>query len=86
MNSSQTVMLRDLKEGLSYRVRLVARGHLDQPLHLSEELVVTVPGEAVSERLPPPLAPSIVTGRVCSHVILAKHGFNRRVVVTLCVV
>lgn len=79
-------MLRGLKEGLSYRVRLVARGHLDQPLHLSEELLVKVPGEAVSERLPPPLAPSIVTGRMCSDVILAKHGFNRHVVVTLCVV
>lgn len=84
MNSSQTVMLRGLKEGLSYRVRLVARGHLDQPLHLSEELLVTVPGEAVSERLPPPLAPSIVTGRMCSDVILAKHGLNTHVVVTLC--
>lgn len=79
-------MLRGLKEGLSYRVRLVARGHLDQPLHLSEELLVTVPGEAVSERLPPLLAPSIVTGRMCSYVNLAKHGFNQHVVVTLCVV
>ncbi|XP_056907092.1 neuronal cell adhesion molecule-like isoform X6 [Takifugu flavidus] len=46
VNSSQTVMLRGLKEGLSYRVRLVARGHLDQPLHLSEELLVTVPAVA----------------------------------------
>lgn len=54
MNSSQNVMLRGLKEGLSYRVRLVARGHQDQPLHLSEELLVTVPGEAVSQRPPPP--------------------------------
>lgn len=45
-NGSQSVILRDLKEGLSYRVRLVARGHHDQPLHLSEELLVTVPGEA----------------------------------------
>lgn len=86
VNSSQTVMLRGLKEGLSYRVRLVARGHLDQPLRLSEELLVTVPGEAVSERLPPPSAPSVVTGRMCSDVIVAKHGFNRHVVVTLCVV
>lgn len=56
MNSSQTVILRGLKEGLSYRVRLVARGHHDQPLHLSEELLVTVPGEALLERSPPPLA------------------------------
>ena len=56
VNSSQTVILRGLKEGLSYRVRLVARGHHDQPLHLSEELLVTVPGEALLERSPPPLA------------------------------
>lgn len=56
VNSSQNVILRGLKEGLSYRVRLVARGHHDQPLHLSEELLVTVPGEALSERSPPPLA------------------------------
>lgn len=58
MNNSQNVILRGLKEGLSYRVRLVARGHHDQPLHLSEELLVTVPGEAFSERSPPTLAQS----------------------------
>ncbi|CAG08667.1 unnamed protein product, partial [Tetraodon nigroviridis] len=46
VNSSQNVILRGLKEGLSYRVRLVARGHHDQPLHLSEELLVTVPAVA----------------------------------------
>lgn len=56
-NSSQNVILRGLKEGLSYRVRLVASGHHDQPLQLSEELLVTVPGEALSARSPPPLAP-----------------------------
>ncbi|XP_068168323.1 neuronal cell adhesion molecule-like isoform X2 [Antennarius striatus] len=46
VNGSQNVMLKGLKGGLSYRVRLVARGHHDQPLHLSEELVVTVPAVA----------------------------------------
>ncbi len=47
VNGSQNVMLKGLKGGLSYRVRLVAKGHHDQPLHLSEELLVTVPGEAL---------------------------------------
>lgn len=54
VNGSQNVMLKGLKGGLAYRVRLVARGHHDQPLHHSEELVVKVPGEAVPGRSPPP--------------------------------
>lgn len=54
VNGSQNYMLKGLKEGLSYRVRLVAKGHSDQALHHSEELLVTVPGEAVPGRSPPP--------------------------------
>uniref|UniRef100_A0A3Q1AY50 Neuronal cell adhesion molecule n=1 Tax=Amphiprion ocellaris TaxID=80972 RepID=A0A3Q1AY50_AMPOC len=46
VNGSQNFMLKGLKEGLSYRVRLVAKGHQDQPLHCSEELLVTVPAVA----------------------------------------
>ncbi|KAM8750866.1 neuronal cell adhesion molecule-like isoform 2-T2 [Acanthopagrus schlegelii] len=46
VNGSQTYMLKELKGGISYRVRLVAKGHHDQPLHLSKELVVTVPAVA----------------------------------------
>lgn len=46
VNGSQNFMLKGLKEGLSYRVRLVAKGHHDQPLHCSEELLVTVPAVA----------------------------------------
>uniref|UniRef100_A0A8C9ZZB7 Neuronal cell adhesion molecule-like n=1 Tax=Sander lucioperca TaxID=283035 RepID=A0A8C9ZZB7_SANLU len=38
VNGSQNVMLKGLKGGLSYRVRLVAKGHHDQPLHRSEDL------------------------------------------------
>lgn len=49
VNGSQNVKLKGLKVGLSYRVRVVAKGHRDQPLHSSEELLVTVPGEAVPE-------------------------------------
>lgn len=56
VNGSQNVTLKGLKGGLSYRVRLVAQGHHDQPLHHSEELVVSVPGEAVPRWSPPPLA------------------------------
>ncbi|XP_032379063.1 neuronal cell adhesion molecule isoform X3 [Etheostoma spectabile] len=48
VNGSQNIMLKGLKEGLSYRVRLVAKGHHDQPLHRSEELLVLVP--AVTSR------------------------------------
>ncbi|XP_042351442.1 neuronal cell adhesion molecule-like isoform X2 [Plectropomus leopardus] len=48
VNGSQNVMLKGLKGGLSYRVRLVAKGHHDQPLHRSEELLVSVP--AVTSR------------------------------------
>ncbi|XP_073327726.1 neuronal cell adhesion molecule-like isoform X12 [Pagrus major] len=46
VNGSQNFMLKSLKGGISYRVRLVAKGHHDQPLHLSKELVVTVPAVA----------------------------------------
>ncbi|XP_069551332.1 neuronal cell adhesion molecule-like isoform X4 [Brachyistius frenatus] len=46
VNGSQNVMLKDLKGGLSYRVRLVAKGHHDQSPHCSKELLVTVPAVA----------------------------------------
>uniref|UniRef100_A0A1A8CIW8 Neuronal cell adhesion molecule n=1 Tax=Nothobranchius kadleci TaxID=1051664 RepID=A0A1A8CIW8_NOTKA len=45
VNGSQNVKLKGLKVGLSYRVRVVAKGHHDQPLH-SEELFVTLPAVA----------------------------------------
>jgi len=54
VNGSQNVVLKGLKGGLSYSVRLVAKGHHDQLPHLSEELLVSVPGEAVPPRSPPP--------------------------------
>lgn len=59
MNGSQNVKLKGLKVGLSYRVRVVAYGHHDQPPHSSDELVVTVPGEAI-----PGMQPSSLRGRV----------------------
>ncbi|XP_049430749.1 neuronal cell adhesion molecule-like isoform X2 [Epinephelus fuscoguttatus] len=46
VNGSQNVMLKGLKGGLSYRVRLVAKGHHDQPLHRSDELLVSIPAVA----------------------------------------
>ncbi|KAM4572579.1 neuronal cell adhesion molecule-like isoform 5-T6 [Odontesthes bonariensis] len=46
VNGSQNVKLKGLKVGLSYRVRVVAKGHHDQPPHRSEELLVTVPAVA----------------------------------------
>ncbi|XP_037624302.1 neuronal cell adhesion molecule-like isoform X11 [Sebastes umbrosus] len=46
VNGTQNVMLKGLKGGLSYKVRLVAQGHHDQPPHLSDELLVEVPAVA----------------------------------------
>ncbi|XP_056272088.1 neuronal cell adhesion molecule-like isoform X2 [Pseudoliparis swirei] len=46
VNGSQNVVLKGLKGGLSYSVRLVAKGHHDQLPHLSEELLVSVPAVA----------------------------------------
>ncbi|XP_055365994.1 neuronal cell adhesion molecule-like isoform X3 [Betta splendens] len=46
VNGSQNVVLKNLKGGLSYRVRVVASGHRDQPLHHSEELLVKFPAVA----------------------------------------
>ncbi|XP_053174676.1 neuronal cell adhesion molecule-like isoform X2 [Scomber japonicus] len=46
VNGSQNYMLKGLKEGLSYRVRLVAKGHSDQAPHRSKEVVVEVPAVA----------------------------------------
>lgn len=54
VNGSQNIMLKGLKGGLSYRVRLAVRGHHDQLLHLSEDFLIAVPGEAVLGRSPPP--------------------------------
>lgn len=78
MNGSQSFMLKGLKGGLSYRVRLVARGHHDEPLHLSEELVVTVPGEALPCRsgLAAALCVECVVCRLCSSAIESSMGLT----------
>lgn len=49
VNGSQFHVLKGLKKGLAYRVRVVARGHDDRAVHLSEVLLVKVPGEASSQ-------------------------------------
>ncbi|XP_030631261.1 neuronal cell adhesion molecule isoform X15 [Chanos chanos] len=46
VNGSQSHVLKGLKEGLAYKVRVVAMGHADQTVHRSEELLVTVPAMA----------------------------------------
>ncbi|RXN17485.1 neuronal cell adhesion molecule isoform X1 [Labeo rohita] len=43
VNGSQFHVLKGLKKGLAYRVRVVARGHDDRAVHLSEVLLVKVP-------------------------------------------
>ncbi|XP_066524767.1 neuronal cell adhesion molecule-like isoform X4 [Hoplias malabaricus] len=46
VNGSQFHVLKSLKEGLAYKVRVVAKGHTDHTVHRSEELLVTVPAMA----------------------------------------
>ncbi|XP_016340481.1 neuronal cell adhesion molecule-like isoform X3 [Sinocyclocheilus anshuiensis] len=43
VNGSQFHVLKGLKKGLAYKVRVVAQGHDDQAVHHSEELLVKVP-------------------------------------------
>uniref|UniRef100_A0A8C1QG45 Neural cell adhesion molecule L1 n=1 Tax=Cyprinus carpio TaxID=7962 RepID=A0A8C1QG45_CYPCA len=43
VNGSQFHVLKGLKKGLAYKVRVVARGHDDRAVHHSEELLVKVP-------------------------------------------
>ncbi|KAI4877291.1 hypothetical protein NFI96_011837, partial [Prochilodus magdalenae] len=42
VNGSQSHVLKGLKEGLAYKVRVVAKGHTNQTVHRSEELLVTL--------------------------------------------
>ncbi|KTG03674.1 hypothetical protein cypCar_00022822, partial [Cyprinus carpio] len=49
VNGSQFHVLKGLKKGLAYKVRVVARGHDDRAVHHSEELLVKVSGEASSQ-------------------------------------
>ncbi|XP_062373436.1 neuronal cell adhesion molecule a [Sardina pilchardus] len=43
VNGTQTYLIKGLKAGTSYRVRVVAKDHSDQTLHSTDELVITVP-------------------------------------------
>lgn len=49
VNGSQFHVLKGLKEGLAYKVRVVAGGQDESSLHRSEELLVKLPGEASSQ-------------------------------------
>ncbi|CAB1313413.1 unnamed protein product [Coregonus sp. 'balchen'] len=50
VNGSQAYVLKGLKGGLSYRVRVVAKGHNGQAvLHQSEELLVMIPAMAARQ-------------------------------------
>ncbi|XP_049330467.1 neuronal cell adhesion molecule isoform X5 [Astyanax mexicanus] len=46
VNGSQSHVLKGLKEGLAYKVRLAAKSLANQTVHHSEELLVTVPAMA----------------------------------------
>lgn len=45
-SGSQTYLIKGLKPGTSYRVRLVVKDHSEATIHSTEELVITLPGEA----------------------------------------
>lgn len=44
-------MIKGLKPGTSYRVRVVARDPADPTVHITDEVLVTVPGEAACLRI-----------------------------------
>ncbi|KAL2093609.1 hypothetical protein ACEWY4_010921 [Coilia grayii] len=46
VNGSESYVLKGLKEGLAYKVRVVAKGPSDQTVYMSEEVLVTVPAVA----------------------------------------
>ncbi|XP_062849046.1 neuronal cell adhesion molecule-like isoform X1 [Trichomycterus rosablanca] len=46
VNGSQSHVLKGLKEGLAYKVRVVAKSHTNQTVHHSKELLFTVPAIA----------------------------------------
>ncbi|XP_031438210.1 neuronal cell adhesion molecule a isoform X3 [Clupea harengus] len=43
VNGTQTHLIKGLKAGMTYRVRVVAKDHSDQTMHSTDELVITVP-------------------------------------------
>lgn len=46
MNGSHSHLIRGLKPATSYRVRVVARDPVDPAVHSTDEVLVSVPGEA----------------------------------------
>lgn len=46
VNGTHSHTIKGLKPGTSYRVRVVARDGADVALHRTNEVLVTVPGEA----------------------------------------
>lgn len=51
VNGSHSHMIKGLKPGTSYRVRVVARDPSDLTVHSADEVLVTVPGEAACLRV-----------------------------------
>lgn len=51
VNSSHSHMIKGLKPGTSYRVRVVARDLVDSTVHSTDEVLVSVPGEAACLRI-----------------------------------
>lgn len=51
VNGSHWYMIKGLKPGTSYRVRVVARDPTDPTVHSTDEVLVAVPGEAACLRV-----------------------------------
>lgn len=51
VNGSHSHMIKGLKPGMSYRVRVVARDPADLTVHSTDEVSVLVPGEAACLRI-----------------------------------
>lgn len=51
VNGSNWYMIKGLKPGTSYRVRVVARDTTDPAVHSTDEVLVAMPGEAACLRV-----------------------------------
>lgn len=76
VNGSNWYMIKGLKPGTSYRVRVVARDPADPAVHSTDEVLVAMPGEAACLR-------GDVLASSCSHFlthhlsVYSPHGLKK---------
>lgn len=71
VNSSHSHMIKGLKPGTSYRVRVVARDLVDSTVHSTDEVLVSVPGEAACLRI----------SGLCIYVLLVSFLCRGRLII-----